>query len=278
MIGPDEPAGGTEDSGPFALMNAQANWLAADLAAVDRTKTPWVVVAGHRPWYSSGSICDTCQSAFEDVFIENNVDLVLSGHFHVYERNSPIGKNGSIDANELNNPSSPWYITNGAAGHYDGLDSFTLPLQPYQRVGLSTADGIYGVGILHILELDLLISGQWSKLTFHNCTHLTHEFINSANSTVLDAATLYKNRTCSSSGSNSTTSVTVLPTPATSSSSATDFPASMTTSVVYTTTVLTVTSCAATITNCPAKPTHVVTSTIALYTVRHPATCSQLQY
>lgn len=48
LIGPDEPLGGTEDSGPFGLMNAQINWLTADLAAVDRTKTPWVIVSGHR--------------------------------------------------------------------------------------------------------------------------------------------------------------------------------------------------------------------------------------
>ncbi len=147
LIGPDEPAGGPEDSGPFALMNAQANWLTADLAAVDRTKTPWVVVAGHRPWYSSGSICTACQEAFEDVIVQNDVDLVLSGHFHVYERNLPI-KNGTADPKGLNDPSSPWYITNGAAGHYDGLDSFALPLQTYQEYGLSTADGIYGVSNL----------------------------------------------------------------------------------------------------------------------------------
>jgi hypothetical protein len=125
-------------------MNAQANWLAADLAAVDRSKTPWIVVAGHRPWYSSGSVCAACRTAFETVFIEYNVDLVLSGHFHVYERNAPI-KNGTADPKELNNPSSPWYITNGAAGHYDGLDSFTLPFQSYHRYGLSTNDSIYGV-------------------------------------------------------------------------------------------------------------------------------------
>ena len=44
LIAPDSPQGGTEDAGPFAIANAQANWLAADLANVDRSKTPWVVV------------------------------------------------------------------------------------------------------------------------------------------------------------------------------------------------------------------------------------------
>ena len=32
----------------------------------------------------------------------------------------------------------------------------------------------------------------WSRLTIHNRTHLTHEFVASANGTVLDSATLYK--------------------------------------------------------------------------------------
>jgi hypothetical protein len=76
----------------------------------------------------------------------------------------------------LNNPSSPWYITNGAAGHYDGLDSLLIPRQPFSRFSLDTNNATYG----------------WSKLTFHNSTHMTHDFVASNNNTVLDSATLYK--------------------------------------------------------------------------------------
>jgi 3',5'-cyclic AMP phosphodiesterase CpdA len=186
-IGNDEIGGSEGDaSGPFnSLLNAQTTWLAADLAAVNRSKTPWVIVAGHRPWYlshanASGTICWSCKDVFEPLLIQYGVDLVLSGHSHVYERNAPIA-DSVIDKNELNNPSSPWYITNGAAGHYDGLDSLQVPYQKYQRFGLDTTNGTYG----------------WSKLTFHNCTHLTHDFVASNNGSVLDTATLFKNRTCS---------------------------------------------------------------------------------
>lgn len=111
------------------------------------------------------------------------VDLVLSGHSHVYERKAPIN-DSKIDPNELNNPQSPWYITNGAAGHYDGLDALQYPLKPYSRFGLDTLNATYG----------------WSKLTFHNCTHMTHDFVASNNGSVLDSATLFKNRTCSLTG------------------------------------------------------------------------------
>jgi hypothetical protein len=134
-------------------LDFQHNWLAADLAKVNRNKTPWVIVAGHRPWYSSGSICTACQSAFEKVLNDNKVDLYLAGHFHVYERMAPVCLGGVIDPNGLNNPSAPWYIVDGAAGHYDGLDSFTTPLQPYHRFGLSTANGIYGVSAYLPLSL-----------------------------------------------------------------------------------------------------------------------------
>lgn len=195
LVGPDEPLGGIEDSGPFGLMNQQINWLTNDLANVDRSKTPWVVVTGHRPWYSSGSICPNCSLAFEPLFLEYGVDLYMAGHFHVYERMTPIANNVS-DPNGLNNPSSPWYIVNGAAGHYDGLDSFTLPLMPYHQVGFSTSDGIYG----------------WSKLTFHNCTHLTQSFIASNNGSVLDSATLYKNRVCGKASNTTSSSISSLTT------------------------------------------------------------------
>lgn len=82
-----------------------------------------------------------------------------------------------IDPKGLDNPSSPWYITNGAAGHYDGLDKLVRPLQQYSQFA---QDSAYG----------------WSRLTFHNCTHLTHEFVASRNGSVLDTATLYKDRKC----------------------------------------------------------------------------------
>jgi hypothetical protein len=53
---PDEPGGeGVEDAGPFAPSGAQLAWLKKDLASVDRKKTPWVIAAGHRPWYVSTS-------------------------------------------------------------------------------------------------------------------------------------------------------------------------------------------------------------------------------
>ena len=183
FIGADEP-GGTEgdDAGPFStIMNAQTDWLQKDLASVDRSKTPWIIAGGHHPWYVSfpngtGDVCLMCQDVFEPLLVQYKVDLVLTGHVHVYERNEPMNFY-AVDPAGLHNPKAPWFITNGVGGHYDGLDVLSTPL-PYYSV--YAQDTSYG----------------YSRITFHNCTHMTHEFVASGNGTVLDSATLFKDRKC----------------------------------------------------------------------------------
>jgi hypothetical protein len=155
-------------------------WWAASLGALAIEMLTFRA-AGHRPWYisvtsASGDMCEECRQAFEPIFLKYSVDLVLSGHVHAYERNAPV-RYSDADPNGLDNPSAPWYITNGAAGHYDGLDPLARPLQSYSRFAVDTAYG-------------------WSRLTFHNCSHLTHEFVASANGSLLDTATLFKKREC----------------------------------------------------------------------------------
>ncbi|KAK4052850.1 hypothetical protein OIV83_002138 [Microbotryomycetes sp. JL201] len=163
-------------NGPFGLMDEQVNWLKQDLANVDRSKTPFVVAAMHRPFYISvkPDLYPAWQKAFEPIFVDNQVDVVLTGHVHVYERFAGMN-NGTVDSNGWNNPKWPVYITNGAAGHYDGLDNFDKAKQNGSLAGI---DGAYG----------------WGKMTFHNATHLTYEYVASTNGTVLDSATLYKAR------------------------------------------------------------------------------------
>ncbi|CAH2352770.1 hypothetical protein CLIB1423_08S00694 [[Candida] railenensis] len=182
--------------------NEQLDWLINDLKNVDRTKTPWVIAQGHRPWYVAGEACTTCQTAFESTLNDYGVDIVLAGHVHNYERIGPIGTGGVIDPNGLNNPSSPLYILNGIAGHYDGIDDLVTPLPDYVNFAQDTAYG-------------------WSKFTVHNCTHITHEFIASNNNTVLDRATLYKANSCpAENNTTSSSSIVSSSTSASSSSSA----------------------------------------------------------
>jgi hypothetical protein len=197
LVGPDE--GSPENGGPFGSYNQQINWLTNDLASVNRTLTPWVVVFGHRGWYlsASGSVCPNCQTAFENLFYTYGVDLYINGHAHLYERTAPI-YNGVIDPNGLNNPSATLYITNGAAGHYNGLDTFTA-IQPYS--------------VYHEAS-----DYAWTTISFTNSTHMTINTLWSANNTVFDSATLYKSHIPSSaatSSSSTSSSSTVLATSST---------------------------------------------------------------
>ena len=74
----------------WAVGTKQADWLAKDLASVDRSATPWVIVAMHAPWYSSYykhyKTVECMRIALEPIMVEHGVDLVFAGHIHAYER------------------------------------------------------------------------------------------------------------------------------------------------------------------------------------------------
>jgi hypothetical protein len=147
------------------------------------------------------TLCNDCRLSFEPIFNKYGVDVVYSGHAHNIERLTPVN-NYTIDPNGLQNPAAPWYLRNGAAGHYDGIDPLVTPLLNFSNYADDT-------------------EYSWSKLIFHNCTHITNQFIASRNGSILDSATLYKNRTCnfisnSSTGSktgNNATVTSATPTP-----------------------------------------------------------------
>eukprot|EP00049_Salpingoeca_infusionum_P001979 m.52550 g.52550 ORF g.52550 m.52550 type:complete len:561 (-) comp11312_c0_seq1:138-1820(-) len=70
------------DCGPTS---AQYKFFEADLAAVNRTNTPWIVFSGHRPMYSvhgTTSWTNTNLQQFEELLFKNQVDLCLWGHVH----------------------------------------------------------------------------------------------------------------------------------------------------------------------------------------------------
>ncbi|KAK3390054.1 Metallo-dependent phosphatase-like protein [Podospora didyma] len=122
---PDQPGGSAAlNAGPFGRYPAQQlEFLAADLASVDRAVTPWVIVAGHRPWYSTGSSsdrCEPCRAAFEPLLYKYGVDLAIFGHVHNSQRFAPT-YNKVADPAGMNNPKAPMYIVAGGAGNIEGL-------------------------------------------------------------------------------------------------------------------------------------------------------------
>eukprot|EP01100_Stratorugosa_tubuloviscum_P008521 TRINITY_DN355_c0_g4_i2.p1 TRINITY_DN355_c0_g4~~TRINITY_DN355_c0_g4_i2.p1 ORF type:complete len:429 (-),score=175.61 TRINITY_DN355_c0_g4_i2:512-1747(-) len=95
----------------------QLVWLKKDLSQVDRKKTPWIVAAWHRPWYSSNTVhqgeAESMRNSVEDLLYQYKVDLCYNGHVHAYERTAPI-YNFKITAD------APTYFTVGDGGNREG--------------------------------------------------------------------------------------------------------------------------------------------------------------
>jgi hypothetical protein len=98
----------------------QVDWLKADLAA---NKLPWVVVYFHKPPYSKGSHDSDVEKDMKllrentnAIFEEFNVDLVIAGHSHVYERSFPM--RGHYGINETFDPAKHIVAKTTAPNHY----------------------------------------------------------------------------------------------------------------------------------------------------------------
>ncbi len=119
---------GLNDNPPeTALGDDQKNWLDADLAKVDRGKTPWLFVLHHRPEYSCGQGHGSdvaLRSKWQPLFDKYKVDMVFVGHDHLYERSKPIrglmGTDGVIASSGAKGApvsgSGTVYVVSGGAG------------------------------------------------------------------------------------------------------------------------------------------------------------------
>ena len=83
----------------YTYLSDQYKWIEQDLKQVNRSETPYIIVTGHRPMYTSEQpyaddfkISVNMQEALEDLFYTYGVDLALWGHYHSYERTCPVYK------------------------------------------------------------------------------------------------------------------------------------------------------------------------------------------
>jgi len=127
----------------------QWKWLVADLASVDRSTTPWVIVVTHSPWYNSNTKHrDEFQAVqmkqnLEQLFYENQVNIVIAGHVHAYERSHPVYKNVTVSDGIT-------YINIGDGGNAEGHDfNYTVPAPLWSAYRNGTQ---FGHGELKILD------------------------------------------------------------------------------------------------------------------------------
>lgn len=158
------------------MVPEQYRWLEKDLAAVNRSKTPWVVVHGHRPLYCScDEDCDapattnrmglqlpdgTFKYGLEQLFYQHGVDFYIAGHEHDYERMYDVAPgydaatpwlSGATTRSTVDPPATT-YIVTGSAGNIEDHESFSRPAPSRSAKRLNT----YG----------------WSKMTVYNASHI----------------------------------------------------------------------------------------------------------
>lgn len=177
----------------------QYTWLEKQLESVDRRKTPWVIVVGHRPLYCTTDPfrCGAGSEGFtlrygmnssyglEYLFEKYKVDLYLAGHEHDYERLWPIRHDRVV--NGTVNPSNPYeetegtiYIVSGTGGKYDYYDEkeviddimkWAKPFESDQKVII---DYEYSYSLLTVEEKDTI---RFQQLSSVRRSHVIDEFI-----------------------------------------------------------------------------------------------------
>ncbi|GAB2275781.1 hypothetical protein Dimus_010532 [Dionaea muscipula] len=115
----------------------QYDWIQSDLASVNRSITPWVIFAGHRPMYTSiPAAFLNADFRFKDdvepLLFKYQVDMALFGHVHNYERlcavydgqcnAMPVKNADGIDTYSNSNYAAPVHVIIGMAGFT--LDNF----------------------------------------------------------------------------------------------------------------------------------------------------------
>ena len=97
----------------------QRTWLDAHLGAVDRQRTPFVILGLHRPLYTSTQSGQKApetaglRDALEPLLLAHRVTAVTAGHYHQYERSCAVAAAACVDVGAAN---ATVHVTAGIAG------------------------------------------------------------------------------------------------------------------------------------------------------------------
>ena len=130
----------------YTRKSQQYKWLEKDLAKVDRSRTPWLIVGMHAPWYNSNVAhqgeMENMRSTMEDLLFDNGVDMVFAGHVHAYERSLRVYR-------QRLNDKGPMYVNIGDGGNREGLSNdYLKPTAEWSAF----REPSYGMGILNVLN------------------------------------------------------------------------------------------------------------------------------
>ena len=159
----------------FSVKSAQYAWIKSDLQAVNRSKTPFLLLAGHRPMYIDSTndepgggdlpVGRQLIAALEPLMQKYQVDAAYFGHHHSLQRTCPLHNFTCVSETE----GTVHIVTGGAgAGFSDNVQSPTP--QWIRFLNYST----HGYVVAHVKQRQTL----------------TLEFIDAGRRTVMDSVTI----------------------------------------------------------------------------------------
>jgi len=115
----------------FGTNSTQYKFLDQHMQNVDRSKTPWLIFAGHRPMYVDSTnsdvpagdlpVSDSLRDSVEPLLMKYKVDLALWGHHHSYQRTCKVYQEQCVDG-------ATTHIVIGMGGQ--GLSQNLRPVKP----------------------------------------------------------------------------------------------------------------------------------------------------
>jgi len=168
--------------------SVQYKWLAAQLSAVDREVTPWVVVELHRPMYNNenyGADYATgirIRLQLEALLLAHHVDLVLAGHYHSYMRTTRIANDSAVHHHPVHRARTSTHgrgdNANDSPPHPPGIYHFTIG---------SAGGNLDTAGMVPSKkdwQLHFEETFGYGRITVANRTHMLWEFIRTSDSNV----------------------------------------------------------------------------------------------
>lgn len=161
---------------PYTPGSPQYEWIEQDFAAARANpNTKWLVFSGHRPLYSSDNDEWTFHQpgcpllvSLEPLIEKYQVDVVLTGHCHMYERTWPVlngtAFNATVPGACSGEKDHELGLENEKADFWDQVDA-TLPLQVFDRDAQEIAPVYIVQATAGVFQIEKLIEPQpeWSN-------------------------------------------------------------------------------------------------------------------
>ncbi|KAG2498630.1 hypothetical protein HYH03_003377 [Edaphochlamys debaryana] len=110
----------------FGPGTEQYKFIVQTLKSVDRRRTPWLVLGGHRPHYVASTntmwpdgdqpVAQQLRDTYEDLMLQYQVDLTLHGHHHTYQRTCPLYRGECQQSKPDGTAGAPVHMIIGNAG------------------------------------------------------------------------------------------------------------------------------------------------------------------